>query len=51
MKMQRVEERERVLVPVRRRELVVEKELQEKLPGPEPMPVEVREIPRRWRIY
>ena len=47
--MQHVEERERVLVPVRRRELVVKKELQEKLP--ESVPVEVREIPRRWRIY
>ena len=47
--MQRLEERERVLVPVRRRELTVKKELQERLPGSPP--VEVREIPRRWRVY
>ena len=47
--MEREEERERVPVPVRRRELVVKKELQERLP--EPLPVEVREIPRRWQVY
>jgi len=47
--MERVEERERVPVPVRRRELVVKKELQERLP--EPLSVEVREMPRRWRVY
>lgn len=42
-------EKELVPVPVRRRESVREKEQPEEL---REMPdVEVREIPRRWRIY
>jgi len=47
--MEREKERELVPVPIRRREPVTEKELPEKLP--ESPDIEVREIPRRWRVY
>jgi len=43
--MEREEEREKVLVPVRRREDVGEEEIPE-----EPDEVEGREIPRRWYV-
>ena len=42
-------ERELVPVPVRRREIVREEETSEEVLG---LPdAEVREIPRRWRVY
>ena len=47
--MERREEPEKVLVPVRRRETVQEEELQEELE--EPREVKVPRIPRRWHIY
>ena len=48
--MARKEEPEKVLVPVRRREIVrEEEELQEELE--EPQEVKVPQIPRRWHCY
>lgn len=44
--MERKEEPEKVLVPVRHRETVQEEELKE-----ESQEVEVPRIPRRWHIY
>ncbi len=43
--MEREEEKEKVLVPVRRREDIQEEEIPEE-PGEEAW-----EIPRRWRVY
>ena len=48
--MEREEEREKVLVPVRRREAIHEEALPKELPE-EPGKVKVWEAPRRWRIY
>ena len=48
--MERKEEREKVLVTVRRRlEAIPKKELPEEFP--EQPAVKVREIPRRWYVY
>jgi hypothetical protein len=47
--MEREEEREKVLVPIRRREAIPKEELPEE--PPEPGEAKVREIPRRWHIY
>ena len=44
--MEREEEKEKVLVPVRRHEAIQEEEL----PG-EPDELEVGEISRRWHVY
>ena len=44
--MEREEEKEKVLVSVRRPEVVQEEELPE-----EPDELEVWEIPRRWHVY
>jgi len=46
---ERKEEPEKVLVPVRRRETVREEELQEELE--ELQEVKVPQIPRRWHTY
>ena len=48
--MERQEEREKVLVMVRRCEAIQEEELPRELPE-EPGEVEVWEAPRRWRVY
>ena len=48
--MERKEEREKVLVPVRRRGLTQEEESQQELPK-EPDQVKVPRIPRRWYVY
>lgn len=47
--MERKEEREKVLVPVRRREALPKKELLEE--SQEQPAVKVREIPRSWYVY
>jgi len=44
--MEREEEREKVLVPVRRRKPIQEEERPEELGE-----VEAREMPRRWYVY
>ena len=48
--MERQEEREKELVPVRRREPVREEEELQEQPV-EPQEIAVPEIPRRWRVY
>lgn len=48
-KMERKEERQPEMVPVRRRETEQEKEIPQ-MP-PEEVVLPVPEIPRRWRIY
>ena len=48
-KIEKKEERQLVLVPVRRREVIREKEVPKELPKGEVL--RVPEIPRRWRIY
>ncbi len=48
--MERKEDREKVLIPIRRREPDREEELQQELSG-EPDEVAVPGIPRRWRAY
>ena len=47
-KVEREDEREKVLVPVRRREAIQDKELPEEPDEEEEL---VREIPRRWYVY
>jgi hypothetical protein len=49
MKMEYKEEREKVLVPVRRREAIPKKECREEPPEPDEM--KARETPRRWYVY
>jgi hypothetical protein len=49
---ERKEEPEKVLVPVRRREIVREEELQKELEElEEPREIKVPRIPRRWNTY
>ncbi len=48
-KMERKEERQPVLVPVRRREVEREKEIPQK--PLEEVVLPVPEVPRRWRVY
>ena len=48
--MERKEDREKVLVPVRRRGSIREEELQQEL-SQEPDEVEVPRMPRRWYVY
>ncbi len=48
-KMERKEERQPVLVPVRRREVEREKEIPRK--PLEEVVLPVPEVPRRWRVY
>ena len=47
--MERKEDKEKVSVPIRRREAVPEKELPEG--PPEPREVKVQQVPRRWYVY
>lgn len=47
--MERKEDREKVLVPVRRRETMPKEEYAEGLP--EQHEVKVPEVPRRWYVY
>ena len=47
--MEQEEDKETVLVPVRRREATPKKEFLEE--PPEPDEAELREMPRRWYIY
>lgn len=48
--MERKEDKEKVLVPVRRRGPAQEEELQQELPK-EPDEVKVPRMPRRWYVY
>ena len=48
--MEHEEEREKVLVPIRRREAITKRELPEE-PPEEPQEMKTWEMPRRWYIY